>query len=77
MLVPVPPVGPLPWFMSGLLWDLCNLVLEGKRLLPPLDEETNLGSTSVDDSSGGVQDDLPKMTGALSSLSVSITVGNS
>jgi len=33
--------------MSGLFWDLCSLVLEEKRLLPPLDVETDLGSTSV------------------------------
>ena len=26
---------------------MCSLVLEGKRLLPPLDVETNLGSTGV------------------------------
>ena len=56
LLVPVPPIGPLPWFMSGLLWNLCSLVLEGKRLLLPLDVETDLGSTSVDDSSQGVQE---------------------
>ena len=55
LLVPIPPIGPLPWFMSGLLWDLCNLVLEGKRLLP-LDVETDLGSTSMVDSSRGVQE---------------------
>ena len=41
--------------MSGLLCDLCNLVLEGKRLLP-LDVETDIGSTSVDDNSRGVQE---------------------
>ena len=55
LLVPVPRVGPLPWFMLGFLWDLCSLVLEGKRLLP-FDVETDLGSTSVDDSSRGVQE---------------------
>jgi len=42
--------------MSGLFWDLCSLVLEGKRLLPPLDVETDIGSTSIDDSSRGVQE---------------------
>jgi len=41
MLVPIPPLGPLSWFMLGLLWDLCNPVLEGKRLLPPIDVETD------------------------------------
>ena len=46
--------------MSGLLWNLCNLVLEGKRLLLPLDVETDLGSTSVDDSSRGVQEWPPR-----------------
>jgi len=34
---------------------LCSLVLEGKRLLLALDVETDLGSTSVDDNSRGVQ----------------------
>jgi len=40
--------------MSGLLWDLCSPVLEGKRPLPPFGVETDLGSTGVDDSSRGV-----------------------
>ena len=74
MLVPIPPVGPLPWFMSRLIWDLCSLVLEGKRLLLPFNVETDLGSTSVDDSSELFKNSLPKMMGALSSLPVSITM---
>jgi len=56
LLVPVPPVSPLPCFMSGLLWDLCSLVLEGKCLLSPFDVETDLGSTSIDDSSRDVHE---------------------
>ena len=35
------------------------LFLEGKRLLLPLDVETDLGRTSIDDSSRGVQEWLP------------------
>ena len=40
---------------------MCSLVLEGKRLLLPLDVETNLGSTSVDDSSRGVHELPPRV----------------
>ena len=47
----------------GSCWDCSGigvvLFLEGKRLLLPLDVETDLGSTSVDDSSRGVQEWLP------------------
>ena len=36
--------------------ELCSFVLEEKCLLPPLDVETDLSSTSVDDSSPSVQE---------------------
>ena len=42
--------------MSGLLSDLCSFGREGKRLLPPFNVETDPGSTSMDDSSRGVQE---------------------
>ena len=73
LLVLVPPVGLISWFILGLLWDLCSLVLEGKRLLPPLDVEVDIRSTSIDDNSRGVQEWPPRMMGDLSSTPVSIT----